>query len=79
MYHNCASQYSLCEGKGKAKGIYISIFSCITGIGSNMLLIIFLGLIINSALLSGACEFGTPILNDFDWYRVGIRILKLLL
>jgi hypothetical protein len=76
MYHNCASQYSLCEGKEKAKGIYISIFSCITGIGANMLLIIFLGLIINSALLSGACDFGSPNLNDFDWAKVGIRVLK---
>ena len=44
-----------------------------------MLLIIFLGLIINSALLSGACDFGSPNLNDFDWAKVGIRVLKLLL
>jgi len=44
-----------------------------------MLQIIFLGLIINSTMLSGACDFGTPNLNDFDWDRVGIRVLKLLL
>ena len=41
-----------------------------------MLLIIFLGLIANSASLSGACDVGPPKLNNFDWIRVGIGVLS---
>ena len=67
------------KGKKRQREFIYQFFSCITGIGANMLLIIFLGLIINSALVSGACDFGTPNLNDFDWDRVGISVIILLL
>jgi len=40
-----------------------------------MLLIIFLGLMANSALVSGACNLGPPKLNNFDWDLVGINVL----
>ena len=43
------------------------------------MLIIFLGLIANLALVSGDCDVGTPTLDDFDWSRVGIGILTRLL
>jgi len=44
-----------------------------------MLLIIFLALIANSALVSGDCDLGTPKLNNFDWNKVGIIVLTRLL
>jgi hypothetical protein len=44
-----------------------------------MLLIIFLALIANSALLSDASEVGPPKLDNFDWNKVGISLLKFLL
>ena len=44
-----------------------------------MLLIMFLGLMANSALVSGACDLGPPKLNNFDWGLVGISQLICLL
>jgi len=44
-----------------------------------MLLIIFVALIANSALLSDACKLGRPTLKNFDWDRVGISVLTRLL
>ena len=41
-----------------------------------MLLIIFLGLTTKLMLVSGDCDGGTPTINDFDWSRVGISVLK---
>jgi len=40
-----------------------------------MLLLNFLGLMANSALVSSACNLGPPNLKDFDWGRVGISVL----
>jgi hypothetical protein len=40
-----------------------------------MLLIVFWGLIANSALLSGACNVGLPTLKNFDWNKFGIGVL----
>jgi len=40
-----------------------------------MLLIIFVGIIANLALVSGDCDLGTPTLYDFDFSRVGIGVL----
>ena len=79
IYHNLRHIIHCAKGKKRQREFIYQFFSCITGIGAIMLLIIFLGLIINSALLSGACDFGSPNLNDFDWAKVGIRVLKLLL
>jgi hypothetical protein len=41
-----------------------------------MLLIIFLGLIANSALVSGVCNLGPPTLNNFNWSKVGNSVLQ---
>jgi hypothetical protein len=54
-------------------------FSCITGIETNMLLIVFWGLIAKLALVSGDCNLGPPTLDDFDISRVGICVLTCLL
>jgi hypothetical protein len=40
-----------------------------------MLLIIFLGLIVNLASVSGECEDGTLKLNDFYWTKLGISVI----
>jgi len=44
-----------------------------------MMLIIFLALIANSALLSEASDVAPPKLDDFDWNKVGITVLTCLL
>jgi len=54
----------------------MSIFSCITGIGANMLLIIVLGLITKLALISGDSDVGSTKLNNLDWTRLVIGVLK---
>jgi len=40
-----------------------------------MLLIFFLGLIAKLTLVSGECEFGTQNMDDFDFTKVGVRLL----
>jgi len=54
-------------------------FSCITGIETNMLLIVLLGLIARLTFASKDCNFGPPYLHDFDYSRVGICVLTCLL
>jgi hypothetical protein len=44
-----------------------------------MLLIVFVALIANSALLSDAFDVVPPKLDDFDWNKVGISVLTCLL
>jgi hypothetical protein len=44
-----------------------------------MLLIVVLGLIAKLALASSDCENETSPFTDFDWNRVGIRVLTCLL
>ena len=41
----------------------------------NMHLIVLLGLIAKVALVSSDCDSGTLRLNDFDWTKVGIKVL----
>jgi hypothetical protein len=48
------------------------LFSRITGTKANMLLIIFLGLIAQTTLVAGFCDFGIINLKNFDVYQVGI-------
>ena len=55
--------------------IYTSLFLLITGIKTNMLLIIFLGLIANLASVSSECEDGTLKLNNFYLTKLGISEL----
>jgi hypothetical protein len=54
-------------------------FSLITGIKTNMLLLIFLGLIAKLTLVSGDCDVGTREVKDFDWTEVGISVFTRLL
>jgi hypothetical protein len=44
-----------------------------------MMLIVFVALIANSALVSGQCKLERPKLNNFDWDLVGISVLTCLL
>jgi len=44
-----------------------------------MLLIIFLGLIDKISSVSNYCDIGPLPSNDFDWTKVGIRVLTCLL
>jgi len=74
MYHNCNSLYSVCEGKEGNKTIYITLFSCITGMKTNMLLIIVLGIIAKLTLVSGHCDFGNQGMDDFYLTKVSISL-----
>jgi hypothetical protein len=75
MYHNCASLCSeVAKGKKGQRQFTFHLFSLITVIISNMLLIIFLVLIASLALVCGDCEVGTPKLNNFDWTKFGINV-----
>jgi hypothetical protein len=70
---------SLCimyQGKEWATKIYTSLLSLITGIKTDMLLIIFLGLIVNLVSVSGKCEDGSLKLNNFYWTNLGISAIK---
>ena len=67
------------KGKKEQREFTYQCVSCITGIGANMMLIIFLALIGNSALLSDASDVGPPKLNNFDWDLVGISVLSCIL
>jgi hypothetical protein len=75
MYHNCASMCSLCEWKEGKIAFTYQFYPLISGIKSNMQLIIFLCLIVELPLVSGDCLFGTPKLNDVDRIKFGISIL----
>jgi hypothetical protein len=66
---------SLCEVKEGAKKIYIHLSSFFTGIKTNMLLIIFLGVIATLTSVSRGCDFGNLEQNNFDWYNVRITVL----
>jgi hypothetical protein len=60
--------------KGQRKFSY-RLFWWITGFEGNMLLLSFvLGLFAKLAMVSGACELGTPIYNNFNWTRVCISV-----
>jgi len=65
--------------KGQRKFTYL-LFSLFRGIKTNMLLIIFLGLIATLTSVSGDCDVGISERKYFDWYKVGagvmIRFLK---
>ena len=40
-----------------------------------MLLIIFLGLIAKLTSVSGDCDIGSSVVDDFDWNKVGVWVL----
>jgi hypothetical protein len=46
---------------------------------TNILLIVFLGLIAKLTSISGDCDFGTSGMDNFDWDKVGIIVLNCLL
>jgi hypothetical protein len=39
------------------------------------MLIIFLGLIANLVLFCDGCDIGTSYVDDYDFYKVGVRVL----
>jgi hypothetical protein len=51
------------------------LFSRITGIKTDMLLIIVLGLIAKLKSVSGDCNAGTSKVDDYDFLKVGVRVL----
>jgi hypothetical protein len=51
------------------------LFSGITGITGNMLLIVLLGLIAKLALVFSDCDLGTVKVKSFDWSKVGATVL----
>jgi hypothetical protein len=55
------------------------LFSLITGIKINMLLIFVLGLVAKLVLVSGECSFGNPTQENFDYAQVSISVLTCLL
>jgi hypothetical protein len=67
----CHSVHCAKGKKGQRQFTY-HLFSLITGIKTNMLLIIFLVLIAKLALGSDECDLGTPKFEDFDCNKVGI-------
>jgi hypothetical protein len=62
------------EQKGQTQFTY-HLFSWITGIKTNVLLIFFWGLIANLALFCDGCDVGNRDVNNFDWNNVGISLL----
>lgn len=40
-----------------------------------MLLLIFLDIIAKLTLVSGECDVGTSVVDDFDWNKVGVWVL----
>ena len=71
------------KGKKGQREFTYQYVSCITGIGdiiaANMMLIVFVALIANSALLSDARGVAPPKADYFDWNKVGISVLTCLL
>ena len=71
------------KGKKGQREFTYQYVSCITGIGdiiaANMMLIVFVALIANSALLSDANDVSSPKLDNFDWNLVCISVLTYLL
>jgi hypothetical protein len=43
---------------------------------TNMLLIIFWGLIAKLASVSGDCDIGPSEVDDFDWNKVGVWVFR---
>jgi hypothetical protein len=74
----CHCVYCAKGKKGQREFTY-RLFSLITGIKTNMLLIVFLGLIAKLALVCDGCDIGTQRTEDFNFVKVGVIVLTLLL
>ena len=72
MYRNCVSLCSLCEGEERQTQFTYHFYSLITGIETNMLLIILLDLFAKLALVSGHCDVGFRNVTNFYFPKVGI-------
>jgi hypothetical protein len=55
------------------------LFSLIAGIKTNMLLIVFLGLIAKLTSVNSDCNVGTSEVYDFDWIKVGVIVMTRIL
>jgi hypothetical protein len=85
------SQYKLCQnsrrtisvcscvhcakGKKGRRQFIFHLLSLISGIESNMLLIVLLGLIGKFTWVSGYCNVNTKSVKNFSWNKVGIIVL----
>jgi hypothetical protein len=63
--------------KGQGQFTY-RLCSLIAGIKTNMLLIVCLGLIAKLAFVVGDCDIGCATVDNFNWNKVGIYVLKTL-
>jgi hypothetical protein len=63
------------KGKKGQRKYTCHFSSFLTGIKTNMLLIIFLGVIAKLTSVSGDCDFGNLTQNNFDWDNVSITVL----
>ena len=63
------------KGKKRQMQLTYHLLPFITGIKTDMFLIIFLGLIAKLALVSDACDVGTRDVKNFNFTKVGISVL----
>jgi hypothetical protein len=74
----CIATVSHCvyfaKGEKEERQLTCHFFPWITGTETNMLLIIFLGLIAKLASLCDGCDIGTSEVNNFDWNQVDISV-----
>jgi hypothetical protein len=61
------------------ENFHITYDSWISGIKTNMLLIVLLGLIVRITLVSGECGIGTMKLRNFNWTKVCAIVLTCLI
>jgi hypothetical protein len=80
-WENTGSTVTVCHcvhcakgGKRGTDNVYIICFFLTAGVKSNMLLIMFLGLIAKLALVSDGCDVGDWGVDSFNWTAVGIGL-----
>jgi len=62
-------------GEKEERKLIYHFFKLITGIKTNMLMIIFWCLIAKLASVCDGCDVGTSEVNSFDWNQVSIFVL----
>jgi len=65
----------LVKGENGERQLTCHFLLFITAIKTNMLLIIFLGLIVKFASVCDGCDVGNSAMNNFDWNQVAIFVL----
>jgi hypothetical protein len=72
MYRNCVLLCSFFEGKEVTNTVYISLVSLLAGFETNMLLIIFLGVMAKLTSVAGNCVAENTGVDNFNWDKVAI-------